>query len=68
MQNKSLSPQHISKLVFMNKSVTDNHLYIWSAFGLLSINKRDGKGKTLTMIPVSKQTPFPQYVLGTMSP
>lgn len=38
----------------------------------LSLNlkkkKKDKVKKTLTIIPVSKQTPFPQYVLGTMSP
>lgn len=27
-----------------------------------------GRGEALTMMPVRRQTPFPQYVWGTMSP
>lgn len=37
-----------------------------------SQHQREGGGgrrrQVLTMMPVSRQTPFPQYVWGTMSP
>ena len=39
----------------------------WTKYHSVFIKEMDSE-KTLTIIPVSKQTPFPQYVLGTMSP
>lgn len=42
--------------------------YFLSLLQILKLTKTEAKSVFLTIMPVRRQTPFPQYVFGTISP